>query len=196
MTGRTGQSDQTRSVTTGQTVAVRIRQSRCHDRTRFTTWPDTLHPASDRSLESSISDRTRLVAHDRTRHRVRLHLPFVLLSWVCDRMHRSHEGPDAPVHDPLTRASACGLNWPDTPAALGHFDHSVRSLFLQWETHRFSASGAVENRCFTSTKSVESHLASSRGRERGTQAPLYRSNSTAFAKVLTPPSVYHHVHVC
>jgi hypothetical protein len=34
------------------------------------------------------------------------------------------------------------------------------------------------------------------GRERGTQTPLYCSNTTAFANVLTSPSVNHHVHVC
>jgi hypothetical protein len=34
------------------------------------------------------------------------------------------------------------------------------------------------------------------GRERGTQTPLYLSNSAAFANVLTPSCVYHHVHMC
>jgi hypothetical protein len=35
-----------------------------------------------------------------------------------------------------------------------------------------------------------------RVRSRSTQSPLYRSNSTALANVLTSPSVHHHVHVC
>jgi hypothetical protein len=45
-------------------------ESRYYDRTRFTVWPDALHPASDRSPESSSRDRTHSVARDRTRHRI------------------------------------------------------------------------------------------------------------------------------
>jgi hypothetical protein len=45
-------------------------------------------------------------------------------------------------------------------------------------------------------KTLESCARKLGGRERGPQTPLYRSNSTAFINVLTPPSVHHHVYVC
>jgi hypothetical protein len=36
MTGRTGQGDRTRPVTTGQIVTACVKESRCRDRTRYT----------------------------------------------------------------------------------------------------------------------------------------------------------------
>jgi hypothetical protein len=36
MTGRTSQGDRTCPVTTGQTAAVRVKESHCHDRMRYT----------------------------------------------------------------------------------------------------------------------------------------------------------------
>jgi hypothetical protein len=60
-----------RLVTIGQAWTVRVRSSRWYDQTRFTVWPDALHPVSDRSLERSSRDWMRPVARDRMRHRVR-----------------------------------------------------------------------------------------------------------------------------
>jgi hypothetical protein len=61
----------------------------------------------------------------------------------------------------------------------------------------FSTSGAMENSHFVSPKTPEptsSLLKLMRGR--GTQTPLYRSNSTAFANVPTPTINHHLVHMC
>jgi hypothetical protein len=80
MIGRTGQSDRTRSVTTGQIAAVRIRESHCRDWTRFSVWPDALHPVSDQSPESSSRDQTCPIERDWMRHRIRSALRHALPS--------------------------------------------------------------------------------------------------------------------
>jgi hypothetical protein len=128
--------------------------------------------------------------------RVRSALRQALYQWVFDRMHQFHEGPDTPVCDPLARASACGLNWPDAPAVSGHFDHNVRSQFFS-DKHfglspSFLASGAMEKRRFTSPKSAESCLASSAG-AREEPKPLSTAQTPPPSQnVLTPPSLHHH----
>jgi hypothetical protein len=54
MTGRTGQGDQTRPATTGQVKTVRVRSSRCRDRTRCTRRPVGVQRAT------AVTGRVRL----------------------------------------------------------------------------------------------------------------------------------------
>jgi hypothetical protein len=79
-------------------------------------------------------------------------------------------------------------------------DHSVRSLFFS-ENHTgltplFLRLRRSRKKTFHFHKKRRNLPRKLGGRERGTQTPLYRSNSTVFANVLTPPSVYHNVHMC
>jgi hypothetical protein len=83
------------------------------------------------------------------------------------------------------RALLC--HWSDafghTVTASGHYQWpSFAYVSIHDDLEKISASGVVENRRFTSTKSAKTHL--------------YRSNYTTFANVLTSPSVHRHVHVC
>jgi hypothetical protein len=55
--------------------------------------------------------------------------------------------------------------------------------------------GVKENGYFNSSKRLNPTLQARRVVER-TPNPLYYSNFTAFAKVLTPPSDHRHVQVC
>jgi hypothetical protein len=101
--------------------------------------------------------------------------------------------PDAPV----TRGTGRAGPWPFTRASLPVVgtDRTRRSTLdrVRLEFFRdkhsglsppFLASSVMENRHFISSKMPES------------QTLLYCSNTTAFTNVLTPPCVYHHVHMC
>jgi hypothetical protein len=167
------------AVTIGQTAAVCVRESRCRDRTRYTVWPDALHLASDRSPESSSCDRTRPVTHDRTNHGVRSALRHALPTG-CVTGHSGSARDRTLRSATFTRASLPAV-WTDRTRR-STLDR-VRLEFFR-DKHSgllppFLASSAMKNRHFISSK-----------------MPLYRSNSTVFANVLTSPSVHHHVHVC
>jgi hypothetical protein len=141
--------------------------------------------------ESIFVDRTRPIVTDRMHHCIRS-TPRVLLSlWAPDQTRWSHEWPDEPVANPSPCASIAALNWPDAPAASGYFDLSVRSLPVTSVHLRFYPQWLRENLRLWHSRKYTFHFL-----ERGPQTHLYRSNSTFFANVLTPPSVHHHVHVC
>jgi hypothetical protein len=112
--------------------------------------------------------------------------------------------PDVPVPrvtrhagaNPSPHASAAALNWPDASPTSGHCQWPpFTSVSIHDDLENFSASGVVENMHFTSMKAPNPASQAWR-RERGPQTHLYCWNSTSFANVLTPPSVYHYVHVC
>jgi hypothetical protein len=131
-------------------------------------------PVTDRTRSSSLSSAQR--NSDRTRCRT-------------DRMPQ-YQRPVGVQYAPWMTGRVWSKNWNTRRrwTLTGHVWSSVRSpLWPPFAFVSFLTSGGVENSRFNSSKTPESRLASSTG-EREDPNPLYRSNSNAIAKVLTPPS--------
>jgi hypothetical protein len=128
------------------------------DWTRSTPRPDATASVWSLSREVLESDFV-----DRTRHRVRSALRLALF-WARDRTLRFREGPDVSVPNPSTPRRAQLL--------------PLTERVGRAETASDPASG------HTSDLLSPPFLCLWRS---GTQTPLYRSNSTAFANVLTSP---------
>jgi hypothetical protein len=116
--------------------------------------------------------------------------------WVHDRTLQFREEPNAPVVNPsaLRRAQLLPLTGRTGRAetasgpASDHTNDLLSPLFLRLQRSEKIDVSLLQKRRIPPRKLSR--------RERETQTPLYRSNFTAFANVLTPPSVHHHMHVC
>jgi hypothetical protein len=166
--------DQTRHFSDQTRRCAHHPRAQRHDRTRSTQRPNATVPASSCSLESSHRDRTCPIAYDRTRRAFdQLFVTHYTNGCLIRRAGSARDTPIMPrprlvqrLVTPLTSFTSVSL-----PLAQWKIDVSL-----------------PQKRRIPSRKLG--------GRERGTQTPLYRSNSTAFANVPTPTSVHHLVHVC
>ena len=95
-----------------------------------------------------------------------------------DAEHQTHSGPSGALCTPAPQTPH-GRSGP----ASGATNSSVRCEKHSRDFSKFTTS-AIENIHLTFSKSAKSHT------------PLNPRNSTSIAKVPTPPSVHHHVHVC
>jgi hypothetical protein len=149
-------------------------------------------------LESSKGPESDFV--DRTRHRVRSVLRLVLFSRCVTGLSGSARDRTRRSNWPHPRRALL-CHWLDafgqTETAFGHYQWPpFASVSIHDDLEKISATDVVKNKHFISSKTSESHAHKLGRRERGPKTPLYRSNSTAFANVLTPPSVHHYVYVC
>jgi hypothetical protein len=159
---------------------VLARETTCDNtsksRTRFSVWPDILHPASGQSPESSHHDRTRPIARDRMRH---------ASDWLyvkhCTSRRLTRRSGSVRDRTRWLRTLLLRPRWTDQTRWSGQT--SVRSQTL----------GAL---CWTDrTRPVKPG-------PRPVQCPVTTVTTVRlrffsdFAKVLTSPSVHRHVHVC
>jgi hypothetical protein len=163
-----------RALTGRVTPGVRIESRRpvsVHSRSDASgpTWPDVPpHPIDHANYRTSerLTERAGPVS-DQTRWcKTLAHVPLQQLL-LTGRVRLSRDCVWFSIRSP---------QWPPFASVSVHDD-----------LEKNSATGVVENMYFIFSKTPESCRP---------QTPLYRSNSTTFANVLTSPSVHHHVHVC